>query len=942
MQKAIDKTKLVPVKVIDKNGNAVTRWKLPPQAKSAPSTSTVKLDDATKKKLQDLLSAKTKDRTAILDILEKNGITWKKDADKRINWMRACVAAKKAVNGDSKASASTPPSTSTNTAKTTSQPATPVQPVDGAQVVQGMVKKHGRDACLDLFKKDGITWKENADPRINWMHACSAAKKHYTIGTPAPAPAPKKKAPAKPKKDETLIDTSKLTAQREINLANVLNSISDTDVLNDVIKARIVGEDDNANKFIKEKLLAAVAARDRSRNSSSKKSYNSAGMFLNKKTVTPALINKTLLKDEHRRVKASDASWFPVVSADIVADPRACMYAFGSERIWVNSPSSNIQLAYMFDKLNCLQTLSPKFKKYSGASGSGMIEGLRVALDKIGKSDKEYEPVCTAVQKSIDDALEEVMKISDDIVFDTFADSKEEFVNDFVGRFIQGAEKTVVGNLWKNQASSAWKRATPESVQNVITNKLRKVQRDLADNLNKAFGFQREYLYKDTNVMTVVKDPNDKDYLGYSYHEYNEDCLTERLRIEEWKNEKIAPWRKIGEGEVIGITRKDTSQDYSAAEGVLTNLIHMCDTIDCIGDFGMTYDVSEYSTFRHYYSGKEHPEKFLNSFHVFSHSELDKMKTELNAAGYTPGDCLSEDALKMTQSGGLLHDSHYKDLRYHDFHEAGMKPLYPIFENHMKTFMSVKTNLTDDEREKALKDMHKTCMEEKNSKTAKDQSQLKSLRQKALKQVRCSLKSFTDAENDKLEHKMKMDWKDLRDDSKKKSLVYLGAYQINNLAIADELEDYARKKGDIIRRNMYHGTKFSSVQGILGESGEFKDKPATAQTTGKMMGSGVYLADASYKSAGYLGDDLGTMYSGGSRGWGNVGHGCFFLCDAVLGNIQSYNGCGVDSSYDSNTDTVYGDSQNPNFSFNNREWAVRNCRAVVPTVVIEAKKVERR
>ena len=108
------------------------------------------------------------------------------------------------------------------------------------------------------------------------------------------------------------------------------------------------------------------------------------------------------------------------------------------------------------------------------------------------------------------------------------------------------------------------------------------------------------------------------------------------------------------------------------------------------------------------------------------------------------------------------------------------------------------------------------------------------------------------------------------------------------------------------------------------------------------MGSGVYLADASYKSAGYLGDDLGTMYSGGSRGWGNIGHGCFFLCDAVLGKIQDYNGSSYNSSYDSDTDTVYGDSQNPNFTFNNKEWAVRNCRAVVPTVVIEAKKIERR
>lgn len=935
MQKAIDKTKLVPVKVIDKNGNAVTRWKLPPQAKSAPSTSTVKLDDATKKKLQDLLSAKTKDRTAIMDILEKNGITWKKDADKRINWMRACVAAKKAVNGDSKASASTPSSTSASPAKTTSQPATPVQPVDGGQVVADMVKKHGRDACLDLFKKDGITWKENADPRINWMHACSAAKKHYTIGTPAPASAPKKKAPAKPKKDKTLIDTSKLTAQREINLANVINGISDTDVLNDVIKARIVGEDDNANRFIKEKLLASLEAKKKSGSTKS-----STGMFLNKKTVPPALINKTLLKDEHRRVKASDDSWFPVVSADIVADPRACMYAFGSDNSFVRS-SNNLNLGKMIEKLYCLQMLSPKNSRYVGVQSKGILEGLRVALDSIGKADKKYEPVCTAVQKSIDDAIKEVEEIAKPLISDP--DELEEFKHTMVCRFVQGIEHGVVKNLIRNYSDTGWLRSASSFKVDRITNDLRKVQRKLADSMNSTFGLKREFLHKTSTGIVSIQEPNDVyTYASvYAYQEYNEDCETERVRIERWKKEAIASWRN-NDGEVLGITRKDTSQDYSAAEGVLTNLIQMCDTVECIGDFGRKYDISEYKRLKLYNSNPYSAEKFVENFHIFSADELDKMKTELNAAGYTPGDCLSEDALKMTSENGYLHDT-YKDLKYHDFHEAGMKPLYPVFENHMKTFMCLKDGLKDDEREKALKDMRKNCIDEKTSKAKTDSpSALKALRQKAFKQVRCSLKSFTDAENDKLEHKMKMDWKDLRDDSKRKSLVYLGAYQINNLAIAEELEDYAKKKGDIIRRNMYHGTKFSSVQGILGESGEFKDNPATAQISGKMMGSGVYLADASYKSAGYLGDDLGTMYSGGSRGWGNVGHGCFFLCDAVLGKIQDYNGSSYNSSYDSDTDTVYGDSQNPNFSFNNKEWAVRNCKAVVPTVVIEAKKVERR
>lgn len=38
------------------------------------------------------------------------------------------------------------------------------------------LKSHNRDKALDYLKQCGITWKDNPNPAINWMHACMAAK----------------------------------------------------------------------------------------------------------------------------------------------------------------------------------------------------------------------------------------------------------------------------------------------------------------------------------------------------------------------------------------------------------------------------------------------------------------------------------------------------------------------------------------------------------------------------------------------------------------------------------------------------------------------------------------------------------------------------------------------------------------------------------------------
>jgi poly [ADP-ribose] polymerase len=87
-------------------------------------------------------------------------------------------------------------------------------------------------------------------------------------------------------------------------------------------------------------------------------------------------------------------------------------------------------------------------------------------------------------------------------------------------------------------------------------------------------------------------------------------------------------------------------------------------------------------------------------------------------------------------------------------------------------------------------------------------------------------------------------------------------------------EAQAYRKWDSLHNKqlLWHGTRLANAVGIL--STGFRINPVGVPTTGKMFGNGLYFANASTKSAGYMGISMQS------------GYGLLFLCEIALGNMH--------------------------------------------------------
>lgn len=85
-----------------------------------------------------------------------------------------------------------------------------------------------------------------------------------------------------------------------------------------------------------------------------------------------------------------------------------------------------------------------------------------------------------------------------------------------------------------------------------------------------------------------------------------------------------------------------------------------------------------------------------------------------------------------------------------------------------------------------------------------------------------------------------------------------------------EAQAYRKWDGLHNKQLLWHGTRVANAVGIL--STGLRINPVGVPTTGKMFGNGLYFANASTKSAGYMG-----LYG--------TGKGLLFLCEVALGNM---------------------------------------------------------
>jgi predicted DNA-binding WGR domain protein len=99
------------------------------------------------------------------------------------------------------------------------------------------------------------------------------------------------------------------------------------------------------------------------------------------------------------------------------------------------------------------------------------------------------------------------------------------------------------------------------------------------------------------------------------------------------------------------------------------------------------------------------------------------------------------------------------------------------------------------------------------------------------------------------------------------TLKILDIYKIDK---PKETQAYRKWDGLHNKQLLWHGTRLANAVGILTTG--LRINPTGVPTTGKMFGNGLYFANASTKSAGYMGLQ-------------GKGRGLLFLCEVALGNM---------------------------------------------------------
>lgn len=181
-------------------------------------------------------------------------------------------------------------------------------------------------------------------------------------------------------------------------------------------------------------------------------------------------------------------------------------------------------------------------------------------------------------------------------------------------------------------------------------------------------------------------------------------------------------------------------------------------------------------------------------------------------------------------------------------------------------------------------------------------TKLYELRKTLFDKVHCSLRTANSQEYTDITHKVKMDFdyvdpktgkrvpKSERAYDNRTLALHGNVYLINNSSAEEEFTKEAARLNETPIQ-MYHGTSYGGGCGIVGVDGKFRisgKDTAGLQTSGSMLGQGIYMAKLVGKTLPYLGNDKYSYssynisnYSGPTQG--HRSDGCLLVCDAVLG-----------------------------------------------------------
>lgn len=183
-----------------------------------------------------------------------------------------------------------------------------------------------------------------------------------------------------------------------------------------------------------------------------------------------------------------------------------------------------------------------------------------------------------------------------------------------------------------------------------------------------------------------------------------------------------------------------------------------------------------------------------------------------------------------------------------------------------------------------------------------DTTDLYRLRKTLFSKVHCSVRTATQAEYNDVTHQVKLNFDHVdpttgqRVDKSKRSYddrsiaIHGNVYVIENSEAEENFEKEAIRMGETPVQ-MFHGTSYAGGCGIVGIDGRFRisgKETQGLQTTGSMLGEGIYMAKLVGKTLPYLGN---TKYSYSRYGINSqpgptqdfASDGCLLVCDALLG-----------------------------------------------------------
>ena len=290
------------------------------------------------------------DKKGAMKYAKDNGISWNEHQNPNINWMRCQMAVNKALGGSNYKENHCYFRTLNTSGLSSDFDTKPKKD----KIVE-LLKQNSRDSLMSFAKDNGISWKENSNPGINWMRASMAIQKyletHNIVGSNNKNVNQDSKQNIQPKPDTLEVPIDATSRQKAlIGMINTITKKEDFDLFGSV---GMIAEDDEAREFLEKKLKPAY---DEWKNGHKPNSGNYG--FLHSyassfgKSASKELGNETLKGLNTSVTQALFSRMFDSVSLGVMLYPREML----SSNVFLGRPDD---FPNQTAKLTCANLISP-------------------------------------------------------------------------------------------------------------------------------------------------------------------------------------------------------------------------------------------------------------------------------------------------------------------------------------------------------------------------------------------------------------------------------------------------------------------------------------------------------------------------------------------------------------------------------------------------------